>query len=498
METLPSWQKLKEKLSPFFTGYAYPLLVAAMVLLGHRTGLEFYIALLNCALFLLALAVCDSIRPMLPFALTFIYQVSVTNTPSYPTLSDYYFTGVRLPLLILLAVLLVVGLAFYIWRTELWRRVGFRSTPLLLPLLLLSLVFLCNGITSQKYRLDNLLFGVIQIFSFAILFLLFYHGLEKEKPRDLFDYFCYISTIISLLIIIELLLLYLDGNIIDAQGKIDKNKIFTGWGVSTSIGAMLSLLIPINFYRAVKGPARLFHFTVATLLLVASAFSMARNALLFGTAIYLLCFVIACLRGEYKKHFRIGGGVLFAVTLCLLFVFHKQIAQLFGDYFALGFHPDGRFTIWRTALRTFVQSPILGGGFFIDALQVLNDYGISLFPVMAHNTPLQFLASTGAIGIAAYLFYRVMTLRPFLRHPSLEKTFIGLTLLVLLAESLLDVFVFTVYPLIYYNIALAVAHHLAKEDDRLAERKPLAQGDDRIPASPPFPEESAEDLSKDA
>ena len=89
---------------------------------------------------------------------------------------------------------------------------------------------------------------------------------------------------------------------------------------------------------------------------------------------------------------------------------------------------------------------------------------------MVHNTPLQFLASMGVVGLAVYIFYRVMTLRPFFRHPSPEKGFLGLAILVFLAESLLDIFVFMVYPLFYYNIALIIAILLTKEDESLAPK----------------------------
>ena len=86
------------------------------------------------------------------------------------------------------------------------------------------------------------------------------------------------------------------------------------------------------------------------------------------------------------------------------------------------------------------------------------------------DTTLQFLASAGVVGLAVYIFYRVMTLRAFFRHPSPEKGFLGLAILVFRAESLLDVFVFMVYPLFYYNIALIVAILLTKQDESLAPK----------------------------
>ncbi len=460
----------REKLPAFFEGYAYPILVCLMVLIGHRTGYEFYINILGCLLFVLALIVSDSLRPMIPFALTFIYQVSVKNSPCSPVLSDYYFTGARLVIVLCLVALLLVGFAVYIGKTGLLSRIGFKNTPLLLPLLCLSAVFLLNGVGADKYTPMDLFFGVVQVFSFLVFFVLMYHGLEREDPQELFSYFCYITTLVSLLLIAELLLLYLDGNIINDEGQIVKGNVFIGWGVSTTIGAVVSILIPVNFYRAIKGPAPLFHFFVATALLLASAFSMSRNALLFGCAVYVVCFGIGCLWGPYQKAFRFGSLVLLGAAILGLIVFRENISQLFSEYFSLGFMDDGRFVIWRNALWAFRRSPIFGAGFFIEALQLLNDYGISAFPVMVHNTPLQFLASMGVVGLAVYIFYRVMTLRPFFRHPSPEKGFLGLAILVFLAESLLDIFVFMVYPLFYYNIALIIAILLTKEDESLAPK----------------------------
>lgn len=462
----------REKLAPFFQGYAYPILVCLMVLIGHRTGYEFYINIAGCLLFVTALLVSDSLRPMIPFSLTFIYQVSVKNTPCSPVLSDYYFTGARLVICVCLCVLLLFGVVAFIVRTGLLRRIGFRTTPLLLPLCCLCAVFLLNGVGADKYTPMNLLFGGIQIVSFVFFFLLMYHGLEKENPKDLFSYFCYITTLVSLLLIAEVALMFLDGGVINEEGQIVKERIFIGWGLCTTIGAMLTVLIPLNFYRAIRGPLPLFHFLVATALLAATILTLSRNALLFGVIAYLCCLAVSCGYGKNRKTFRIGSCVLFVGAIVGFLLFRENITRLFSDYFDRGFSDNGRFVIWRNAMWAFRKSPVFGAGFFIEVLELLDNFGISLFPVMVHNTPIQFLASCGVVGLAVYAVYRVMTLRPFFRHPSLEKSFLGIAILVFLAECLLDVFAFIVYPLFYYNIALVIALLLAKKDETLAPKLP--------------------------
>ncbi len=464
----------REKLASFFEGYAYPVSVCLMVFIGHMTGYEFYINILGCCLFVLALMVSDSLRPMIPFALTFIYQVSVKNTPCSPVLSDYYFTGPRLIIVICLAALLLFGFVFYIVKTGLLGRIGFKNTPLLLPLLCLSAIFLLNGLGADKYTPMNLLFGGIQVFSFFLFFVLMYHGLERENPKELFSYFCYITTLISLLLIAEVVLMFLNGNIINEKGQIVKNYIFMGWGVCTTIGTVLSVLIPLNFYRAIQGKFALFHFLIATALLAAVILTMSRNALLFGGIAYLCCLIISCVYGKNRKAFRVGSLLLLIGALVGFVLFRENIMRLLSDYFERGFMDNGRFVIWRNAMWAFRKNPIFGAGFFIEALELLNNYGISLFPVMVHNTPIQFLASTGVVGLVVYALYRIMTLRPFFRHPSLEKSFLGIAILMFLAECLLDVFAFMIYPLFYYNIALIIALLLSKEDEALAEQNKLS------------------------
>ena len=84
--------KYKEPMERFFLGKLYPFIIAALVLIGHTTGLEFY---LNIPIILsasLAFIVCDSIKPFLPTMLTFLYQINQKHSPGIPYWSDYYST----------------------------------------------------------------------------------------------------------------------------------------------------------------------------------------------------------------------------------------------------------------------------------------------------------------------------------------------------------------------------------------------------------------------
>ena len=83
---------------------------------------------------------------------------------------------------------------------------------------------------------------------------------------------------------------------------------------------------------------------------------------------------------------------------------------------------------------------------------------------MAHNTIVELLSATGAVGLLAYLWYRVKSLIPVFKRPSLMKTMAALSIAVILFSSLLDNFVFNVYPMFFYITLLALIHRDSRDE----------------------------------
>ena len=102
--------EFRELLNGFFMGKLYPIVFAALVTLGHITGLEFYFNFVSLSLAVTALLVCRSVRPMLITIPAFIFQVSRGHSPANPDYSDYYFTEWRLPVLFILGAIAVFAI----------------------------------------------------------------------------------------------------------------------------------------------------------------------------------------------------------------------------------------------------------------------------------------------------------------------------------------------------------------------------------------------------
>ncbi len=452
----------KEKISAFYKGPVYPALIAVIVALGSITGTEVFLSLINCALVIVALAFCDTLRPIIINLCTFVYQISVEKSPFYPSYSNYYTSGWRLPVLIVVAVIIVLFFVYFIVKNSLYKDISVRKTPFLLPLLILSAALLLNGLFSEIWTYKNLIYAVAQIISFLVVFLLLYQGLKRESAEELGSYFAYISMLMALIISAEVFHLYLTSDSIFVDGSINKVGVALGWGIWNLVGVSAVVLIPMNFYGMTKNKYPWLYFSTATLIWLVSILSMSRNALIFGTLTYAACVLIFSFVGEKKKIFRIiiFLGIAFAAIFAV--AFFDKIYSLFKDFFDRGLSDNGRFALWRAAFENFLEAPIFGKGFY-GFNTAVDTFGA--LPESAHNTVLQLLSAGGAVALLAYGFYRYKTVLPFIKKPSLLKTMLGISILALLFGSLLDNFIFDIYPTFYATAALVIAVKRYEEEN---------------------------------
>ena len=166
--------KFREIYSRFYLGVWYPTFVGVLVFLGHAFAIELYLCALSVLVTSLGLVLTLRARPLVFFVISFVYQVSRKNAPGIPEPSDYYFTSWRLAVLILLIVIFLGAFSFYAARVRLFSLKNLRRVPLLIPLGVLSLAFITNGLFSGKDSTDSLVFGIMEALCYTVLFIVFY------------------------------------------------------------------------------------------------------------------------------------------------------------------------------------------------------------------------------------------------------------------------------------------------------------------------------------
>lgn len=446
-------------LRAFFASRWYLLLIVTLAAVSYVTGGERIVWSIFVFFAALAMLVCPDLLPVVPPTFAAVFCLSVRHAPMRPTYSGYLFTGRGLIVIVILGA--IVTLAFIahciLFGVRLPANTGKPAlSPFLLPL---AAVLLLNGLGQEGYSLKNLVFGAITAFCWCGLY--FVYALQLPRGEKTKEYIFDCCFAIAWLLLFELGYVYIANGVIE-NGAVDVNKIVMGWGIHNGVGIMLALLIPLMLRMAAKRRAAPLFYLTAVALLVGIVLTTSRGSLLVGTFSFLAGSVILCFAGENRRVNRL----LFALTLALaavaLFGFHEQIFTFLPRFRTDGFNDNGRFNLWREGWHLFLGAPIFGAGFAAISFQ---SWAGKLFPGYLHNTIFELLGAGGAAALAAYLAYRVRSVMLFVRKPTFDRTFMGLSIAVLLGGSLLDNHVFNIYPMFYYAVLLVLseADLLARE-----------------------------------
>ncbi len=461
------YNKYRPTLKLFFEGKLYPFIVALFVLLGHITALELYFGIAVLLAAALALVVCDTIKPFLPTLLTFVYLVNLKHTPGVPNWSDYYTRLYVLIPVIFCFVILVAAAACFTVR-NIVPSFKLKTAPLFYPLLILSIAFLLNGAFSSGWRFSSLVFGFAEAAVFFLLFYLLYYGIEKEDPAKLFDYVTYLSLLIAMVLVGEMVFLFLTSDrLISDAGAIVKEEVMFGWAACNPMGFSLAVIIPLLMRGAMTSKYRFVYLDAAVVTWVSVVLTMSRNALIFGTLGLCISFVIGAFFGPRKARtlFKVLLAAGAAAALLGAFVLWDKISTVLADFLSRGFSDNGRFTLWKNSFDNFIKSPIFGRGFFDwGAMDVYES--ATFVPTMSHNTFFQLISSMGIFGTLAYGYYRVKTAAPFIRKFSFDKAMLLLPILITLGASLLDNFIFYFYTAFLYILLLAISFRMSERETK--------------------------------
>lgn len=442
-------EKIKNFYSKVINGWIYPVFIAATVLLTHTFSLEILGISIIALSAILGLFVCNyDLKFIISPAIMLIFSISEksSNLGNGPLFS--------VPSLIAIAVIstiFVISITIYFIKNR--NHYDFKKvckSPLFWGFVVLSITFATNGwFDSESFSWLNLGFTVALILSYIGFFTIFYISIDFSK--DFRKYLVFVLFVASILVTVEFYSLFLNGQIkFDENGEMIKESIITGWGIWNTMGNMLTLLLPVHFYIASYFKKYGFIFYITGLIsYLAVVLTLSRSSLLSSTILLGICAILSCFIGVNKKINRIITMSLVIVGSVGILLLWDKISNILGDYISRGLDDNGRFDIYLFGLNKFIEHPVFGGGFY-NAYHV-NTEGL---PFCYHNTIIQMLASCGTVGFLAYVYHRFETIKLIWKKRSGRNIFLFLCICGLLITSLLDVHMFSIYPVFYYSLIL--------------------------------------------
>jgi hypothetical protein len=452
------------------------ILVALLTFMAHIFSLEIVLYTLTLLYCIYVCVLGDDFLTLAPFVVFCYIAPSRVNNPGQN--NESLFSGGTGAFLGIGVVVLIVC---FLLRVGLDPEIGFKrfvkhKCRLLWGMLILGAAYLLSGLFSQHYGEiwgKNMAFGLLEFASVFVLYFLFTALVDWSRART--DYFMWIGFMAGCVIALEVLNLYVchfDEFFIDlADGdRWNRWKIYLGWGMHNNVGAMLAITSPFALYLASKYRHGYLFVLPAVGHMVALFMTLSRTSILFGLCVFAVAFVVALCKAKRRLILGITGASLAGIGLVFMVIFWDKLWDVMLDIFNNGvFDTSGRGSLYVAGLKVFAENPVLGEGFypsnmstFETAYWLIGSEMSSFFPPRWHNTVIQLLASCGVVGLLAYLLHRLQTLFLFVRKLTLEKVFIGLSLLAFLGMSMLDNHFFNLGPTLLYSMALAFAEKIEK------------------------------------
>lgn len=438
-----------------------PIYVAAVVLLAGLSNvfsLELPVYTIFALLFAYVSIFGADLQPLIPVIICCYISPSVANNPGRNEQSVFSACGVYMGIL---AGIIFVSVFYWIIRN---RKTFFSNKYRFLGgLLLLSAAYLISGIGSANYGENvgkNIVFALLQSAALILPYLVIAGGINWAAARK--DYFAWTGFCVGSLLVMQVLWIYCSTPVI-VDGVIDRNIIYTGWGMYNNIGSLLAMMIPFPFYLATKYHKGWIGTVIGSSFLVGVLLTCSRASILCGIGIYFACVILMLYYANNRRANTLALITFGGIVSLILLIFNKPLLHLFSSLLDIGLDPSSRDMIYAKGMKLFAKYPILGGSFFSTEYTAWGwstaENFASFFPPRWHNTFVQLLASCGLVGAGAYLVHRVQTVILLLKKQNKERNFIACSVLVLLACSLFDCHFFNIGPVLFYAMALGFAEN---------------------------------------
>lgn len=444
---------IKKIISSKYLPFATAAVMLACYYLGWDIVAIYYIGIV----IILILLLLDDITPLVPQVLFINLVISLKNSPSAAVGgSGYYSSPAILALILVIGALIAAALIYRLVLCCIKKQL--KLSPIFYGLCVLCFALLLNGLFSAGYTPKNILYGAVLSVCLLGLYVIVKGNVKINKEN--FDKIAYGFVALSVLLIVELLVVYATTEGLFASGTINRNKIIFGWGVYNGYGLLIVMCIPAVLYLAGKEKCGYLLTGYSLIVLAASILCCSRQAMIGAVIIYPVSLIILLVKGKYRIPNICIAAAAVAAGIVLICIFREKFIGFFKTVFNNVFvngelNGSGRWRIWKQALEYFSDAPVFGSGFYVN-YNYSSAAGLSFVPLMAHNTVLELMAACGILGLAAYLVHRVQTVISFFKNITIERTFIALTILPILILSLLDNHVFLIFPLLIYASLLAV------------------------------------------
>ena len=439
-------------ISKFLASYYSMLFVLIITCLSNLFSLEIFALYGYMLIILLSCLFGKDMLATIPVAFCGYICFSRQNNPASFIDQSIFLSSTGVTHLIIASGVSLIAFLTRLIFDLITLRGTFKKPKLTWGLLAIAITFIFGGIFTDEFGLHSIAVGAIEALSFCFVYFYFYYTVKWENVKN--DYGLLLLMGVGIVMCFEIFGALHYSNFWNSEDLFDRDILYTGWGNYNNMGGMMVITICGPFYFACKSKHGFLYLLLANFFGVVGILTQSRSSIVFGLIIYGICLLctLNIAKGKQKTIMVYSYAATMIILITIMFVFSERIIELFDSMLRVGFYDSGRSKIYQHGWEQFSDSPLVGKGFTAcETVQWGNHSDNPFWPARYHNTYVQILATCGLIGLVAYIYHRVQTIKIVIKDFNHEKLFMAIGILAIILISLIDCHLFNVGPAIIYS-----------------------------------------------
>ena len=330
--------------------------------------------------------------------------------------------------LICIAAVCTALLIFTI-KTAVEKRGEFKRGKMFFALLVADAAFLLGG---SLGRFDIMQTGIVFGFCAAVMIL---YLLAVNCTENFTDYLALLFIVGALFVSAEIMVTKINDGDLFSTNPMGETFFFSAHSLNTA-AIFIMLGIAGCYYRGAGRKRDALYLLLSLFFTFAVFLSCCRTVLAVSLVLVAAVAIIMYIKSPRKKVYLGVVAALAAAAIIAAFFFTDHILKFIDMIIAkIRRGLNGRDELWPWCVRRFLEYPALGYGFI--ASETVPTVRVNL--VLAHNTLLQWLTSTGIIGTSLMVYFYIRKYKAvFSGARSVAKTFIILAVICVELTGMMD------------------------------------------------------------
>ncbi|HHX49611.1 MAG TPA: O-antigen ligase family protein [Clostridiales bacterium] len=368
-------------------------------------------------------------------------------------------------------IFIVLALIFHMF----YYKKRFKLGKMFWPQVAISIALLLGGVgnISGKSYMNGFATSMTLGILILVLYYLFYQYRNPKSELDSKKFLAKVLLWAGIIVGLQVITYHIRSpySLLETFNQLRYKFMELGWGIDNNAATMLLITAPMTLYLACRKDTAypFIYVLLGAFQYICILLTKSRGGILAGAITAIISIIMLIKKTPKRKQVLLSGGL---IILAMLIVFAVKFKAFVGFFDSIPkkeiANDSGRFKLYKEAWNCFLKHPLVGVGMgYVGTNFEL--YGVEQY--FFHSTLFQVMASTGLVGIAAYLYHYIVRFKIIFKNikKSTFIIFVFISMLGFEGYSMIDTGTFIPVPFMFSMIIMTM--FVEEENEQLKQNQ---------------------------